>query len=102
MNNPYLTLTGLCQAGIDGVITQRTVQAPVEQNLYTMSAAQREKKRIGSLASNLQEALHAFTQSNWIKQVYGDIIVHQLSLLKQQEIDTYNKCITTWERETYL
>ncbi|HLO04677.1 MAG TPA: type I glutamate--ammonia ligase, partial [Symbiobacteriaceae bacterium] len=62
--NPYLALTAVLAAGLDGIKRGLTPPAPVNRNVYQMSPEEREAEGVGLLPHNLREALREFANSD--------------------------------------
>jgi glutamine synthetase len=100
--NPYLTLTAILAAGLDGIERGLMPPAPVEKNMYLMSEEDRRMDGIECLPENLGEALDALEQDKIITESLGS---HSASLFikgKRQEWDEYRTRVHTWETEQYL
>ncbi len=67
-----------------------------------MSDAERETAGIGSLPGDLHEAVHAFEQSDMVRDALGDTVFQWYVRNKQLEWHNYRSRITPWEIEQYL
>lgn len=60
--NPYLAFAAMMMAGLDGIRRELTPPAPVDKNLYSLSA--REARRIRTLPKSLDESLDALERDH--------------------------------------
>lgn len=100
--NPYLTFACLLQAGLDGIENGYELEAPMEKNLYDLSAQEREDAGIESLPETLGEAISIGAHSEFLKRALGDHIHSAFVDLKQAEWDEYRQQVTPWELDNYL
>ncbi len=102
MCNPYLAFTALLKSGIDGVIHQRNVPAPIEKNLYTLNSQQLTEAEITSLPNSLASALHNLANSYFAFTSLGSKLLNSFVTLKNKELHAFNTCVTDWEIKKYL
>ncbi|QGP93676.1 Glutamine synthetase [Neomoorella glycerini] len=100
--NPYLALAVMLKAGLDGIKKQIQPPAPVERNIYEMTAAERRDLGIGSLPGDLKEALEELSRDNVIREALGDHIYERFVEAKEKEWDEYRVQVHQWEVEQYL
>jgi glutamine synthetase len=100
--NPYLALAVMLKAGLDGIKKQIQPPAPVERNIYEMTAAERRDLGIGSLPGDLKEALDELSRDNVIREALGDHIYERFVEAKAKEWDEYRVQVHRWEVERYL
>lgn len=100
--NPYLALAVMLKAGLDGIKKQIQPPAPVERNIYEMTAAERRDLGIGSLPEDLKEALDELSRDNVIREALGDHIYERFVEAKEKEWDEYRVQVHQWEVEQYL
>jgi glutamine synthetase len=60
--NPYLALSAMLLAGLDGMEKKLTPPSPVDKDLYDLSPE--EKAKVKSTPGNLQEVLHALEKDH--------------------------------------
>jgi glutamine synthetase len=100
--NPYLALTVMLAAGLDG-IRQGTDPGPaVDKNIFTLSHRERRRLRIDSLPGNLGEAVDAMERSPFVRHVLGDHIYKHFLEAKAKEWHEYIATVHPWEIERYL
>ena len=100
--NPYLALTVCLAAGLDGIEKKMTPPAEITDNIFAMSAGEREARGIRSLPANLPEAVAAMQEDKLVCDTLGDHIVSQYMAGKEKEWDEYRTHVSSWELEKYL
>ncbi len=100
--NPYLTFATLLHAGLDGIEKGYELPAPMEKNLYHLTAEERAKQGIVSLPETLGEAVSELAQSELIRRALGPHIFDRYVELKRKEWDEYRVQLTKWEMDRYL
>lgn len=100
--NPYLQFSAMLSAGLDGIEKKIEPPAPIETDIYKLSAANRKKLGIGSLPENLAEALNELEKSDLMKETLGAHVWTHFLYIKGAEWDEYRTQITDWEIEKYL
>lgn len=100
--NPYLALATLLAAGLDGVKNKLEAPAPIDRNIYQMSAEDRYENGILDLPTTLQEALQEFSKDQLLVDALGDHISNNFVESKEIEVMSYIQQVTEWEREQYL
>jgi glutamine synthetase len=100
--NPYLALTAMLRAGLDGLERQLDPGPPVNKNIYKMSHRERRHLRIDELPANLSEALDELEKSALMKDALGEHIFDHFITAKRTEWDSYIRQVSTWEIERYL
>lgn len=101
MANPYLALAVLLEAGLDGVANKIDAPAPVETNIYAMSAAERANGII-DLPSTLHNALKALQKDEVVRNALGDHIYTNFLEAKRIEWASYATFVSQWEIDNYL
>ncbi|HWN87027.1 MAG TPA: glutamine synthetase, partial [Vicinamibacterales bacterium] len=100
--NPYLALTVMLRAGLDGLERQLDPGPPVNKNIYKMSHRERRHLRIDELPGNLSEALDELEKSALMKDALGEHIFDHFVTAKRSEWDSYIRQVSAWEIERYL
>jgi glutamine synthetase len=100
--NPYLALTVMLRAGLDGIERELDPGPPVNKNIYRMSHRERRHLRIGELPSDLNEALDEFAKSELMRDALGDHIFRHFLAAKREEWDSYIRHVSPWEIDRYL
>lgn len=100
--NPYLGLTAILAAGLDGIRQGLACQPAVEQNIYEMDLAARRLHGINSLPENLYEAINELMADQIICDAIGPHIRERFVQAKMLEWEEYSSRIYDWEIEQYL
>src|SRR4051812_5123109 len=100
--NPYLTFAALLQAGLEGIEMGYELPAPMETNLYHLTAEERRDQGIQSLPETLGEAIDELSKSELLRKAFGDHIFDNYVKLKRGEWDEYRVQLTEWETNRYL
>ena len=100
--NPYLTFAVILAAGLDGIRKGINPGEPVDINVYELSKAEREAKGIGTLPSNLKEALDSLERDNVIRHALGEHVFNNIMRLGNLEWEAYNTWVHDWEIERYI
>jgi len=99
--NPYLAAALALAAGLEGVREKIDPGAPNEDNLYTMSEAERRDRKIEFLPQTLQEAVAAFAADPLVEATLGKKLRDEFIKYKTDEWDAYHLSISHWEIERY-
>jgi glutamine synthetase len=100
--NPYLAFSVMLAAGMAGVEEKIIPPEPVEENVYKMGPAEREKRGIRQLPGSLQEAVQLTEKSKVVREALGDHVFDHFLENKKVEWDNYRIQITSYELEKYL
>ena len=100
--NPYLALTVMLAAGMDGIINKITPPPPIQRNIYEMSVRDRRKHKIKELPGTLREALKVMGRDSVIREALGDHVFDHFIEAKTVEFDNYRVHVHDWELEHYL
>ncbi len=100
--NPYLTFAALLHAGLEGIEKGYELPAPMEQNLYNLTAEQRRERGIVALPETLGEAVDELATSELARRALGQHIFDAYVKIKREEWDEYRIQLTQWEMEKYL
>jgi glutamine synthetase len=102
MSNPYLFLTALLAAGLDGIDRGLSLGAPAEGDLGHLSPAALAEQGIALLPRTAGEALAAVAADEVVMDALGPVIGPEWLRVKRSELDTYDTVVSPWEREAYL
>ncbi len=100
--NPYLTFTMLLAAGMKGIEDKLVLEAPIEENIFGMTDAEKEKLNIETLPDSLENAIYAFENSELAKETLGEHIHAKLIENKKMEWDEYRMHVSQFENDKYL
>ncbi len=100
--NPYLAFAVLLAAGLDGVEKKMTPPAPVEDDIFEMTAEEAHERGIGSVAATLKEALDELAANDVVRGALGEFTFNKFYAAKMQEWDQYRIAVSQWELDRYL
>jgi len=100
--NPYLALTVLLRAGLDGILKKMPLPAPVDRNIYVLTEEERLRAGIPNLPVSLAEALQELKRDEAICDALGEHALTHFLELKEIEWDLYRTQVHQWEREQYM
>lgn len=100
--NPFIFLTAVLAAGLDGLRNQTEPPAPFEDDVGHFSTEEAEERGLEFLPRTLPEALAAFESDGIIKEALGSMIFHEFLKVKRSELAAYNLHVHPWERDIYL
>jgi glutamine synthetase len=100
--NPYLAFAVMLAAGLRGVEQNYVLPQPVEEDIYHMSEAERERVGIQSLPGSLFEAVEETAESALVKETLGEHIFDKFIENKRIEWDRYRMHVSDFEIERYL
>ena len=101
--NPYLAFSAILMAGLDGVAKKIEPPAPVDHDLFEMSAE--ELAKIGQVPASLEEAMDALEADNDFLKVGGvftdDLIETWVDYKRSNEVDAVRLRPHPWEFMLY-
>ena len=100
--NPYLSFAVMLTAGLDGIEKGMVPPDPIEENVYEMTDEERKERGIGTLPSNLLEAVELAEKSEVVRKALGDHIFKAFIENKKREWDQFKIQVTKYEVDTYL
>jgi glutamine synthetase len=100
--NPYLVFSVMLAAGLDGIENKLEAPEPIEENVYTMTEAERASRGIGTLPSNLLEAVLLTEKSELVRKALGEHVFSAFIANKKIEWDDYRTQVTEYEVKRYL
>lgn len=100
--NPYLALAACLAAGLDGIKKEMTPPASVDANIFAMTPEEIRAKGIDHLPETLGEAIEAFRQDEFMREVLGEHIYTKYLEAKEAEWRMFRAQVTDWEVEEYL
>ncbi len=99
--NPYLAATLALAAGLKGIRERIDPGAPNEDNLYTISDAERRDRGIEFLPQTLAEAVQEFASDPFIEETLGKELRDEFVTYKKNEWESYHLAVSQWEIERY-
>ncbi len=100
--NPYLALAMMLNSGLDGIKNKLEAPAAVNQNIFSMTQAEKDAAGIESMPASLQEALEALKVNPLAKDTLGEHIFNKYIEGKEKEWDAYRIAVTDWEIDNYF
>lgn len=96
--NPYLVLSAILQAMLEGI--EQEMQPPKEElgNSYDNTDGNADDE----LPSSMESALAKFCKSDFAARAIGQQMVDIITTVKQSELETFRHEISPLERATYL
>ncbi len=102
MANPYLLFAGLLKAGLDGIKNQTRLPVSTDMNLYRLKTSEINALGISILPTSLEQSLQIFATSDFALALLGKHGLYEYITLKQNDITSFKKEITSWEIEHYF
>ncbi|MBI2194920.1 MAG: type III glutamate--ammonia ligase [Planctomycetes bacterium] len=100
--NPYLALSAMLAAGLDGIENKTDPGKRNNDNLYEVSEEELKRRGIGFLPTSLTEALDCLEQDPVIQEALGPIYAPYYMRVKREEWHQYHRSISRWEMDNYL
>jgi glutamine synthetase len=100
--NPYLAFAVMLAAGLDGIENELELQAPFEEDIYSMTEAERTARGIQSLPGSLYQAILECEKSDLVRDTIGEHIFHKFIENKKIEWEMYRIQVSNYEIERYL
>jgi glutamine synthetase len=87
--NPYLAVSGIIAAGLDGIKKKLDLEPAFKGNAYDSDSAR--------VPATMSEALTLWEESAWVKEVFGAEVQSHYANMAKVEIAAYSKAVTDWE-----
>jgi glutamine synthetase len=104
--NPYLAMTAILAAGLDGIEHGLDAGAYNDENLYQLTEAQLKRKRIDLLPANLLDATRHLEKDTVLRTALGNTgtedYIDYFIKTKHDEWKAYHEQVTPWEVNRYL
>ncbi|NQD68205.1 type I glutamate--ammonia ligase [Bacillus haikouensis] len=100
--NPYLAMSVLLAAGLDGIKNNLEAPKPIDRNIYVMDKKEREEAGIIDLPATLHAALDELKKDEVIVKSLGGHIFEHFVEAKEIEWDMFRTQVHPWEREQYI
>jgi glutamine synthetase len=100
--NPYLAFAVMLAAGLKGIDENYPLPDPVEEDIYEMDEAARERAGITSLPGSLFEAVQELEKSELVREALGDHIFNKFVANKKIEWDRFRTHVSQYEVDNYL
>jgi glutamine synthetase len=101
--NPYLQFAVLISTGIYGLLSDEIkIPEPTDRNVYNLTTKEMIKENINALPGSLSEALIEFSNSDFMKEIFGEETFKNFYYAKLEENDKYRLVVSDWERNRYI
>jgi glutamine synthetase len=104
--NPYLAMTAILAAGLDGIENEIDPGPINDDNLYELTRAELQRRNIDLLPANLLDATRELQTDDVIRRALGNTgtedYVDYFIKTKHDEWAAYHEQITPWEVNRYL
>lgn len=100
--NPYLTLSVLLAAGLEGIEKKLEPPRELTGNAYRMSEEELAGMSAGKLPRSLEEALDEFEKDPLMRETLGEHAFRHYLNAKRAEWAEYSRQVHGWEIEHYL
>ncbi len=100
--NPYLAMTAMLAAGMDGIINEIPLEDPVEENLYHFTDEDLKRRNIPMLPATLGEAVEEFAKDDVLRTALGEHTSERLIEGQTAEWNAFRLHVTQWERDRYM
>ncbi len=100
--NPYLALAVMLKAGLEGIKNKIEPGDQTTENIFGMTADEREARGIASLPGSILEAVENLSQDEIIKGTLGNHIYEHFVEGKLIEWDVFRTQVHGWELDQYL
>ncbi len=101
--NPYLALSAVVAAGLDGIERKLDPGEPTNLNMYELShESNSARRRSGLLPQNLLEAIGELEKDEVVKAGLGTELSAEFITLKRMEWTEYARHVSDWETQRYL
>ncbi len=101
-SNPYLVLSALIAAGIEGIENSVDPGPPAEDDLGYLSAEMLADRGVRFLPRTAHEALDAIENDTTVMESLGPVCGPELLRIKRYELARYDTQVGNWERNVYL
>ncbi len=100
--NPYMLLTALLAAGLDGIEQKIEPPPAVTEDVGMLTDEQARARGLAMLPRSLGEALNALEADPVITAALGPVITSEFIKVKRSELSDYDLHVHPWERQLYL
>lgn len=100
--NPYLAYAVLLGAGLKGIREDYELEEPTEDDVWSLSTAERRASGHVPLPGSLHDALRAMEESELMAEILGEQVFNSFLSNKRTEWEEYRQVITPYELNKYL
>ena len=100
--NPYLAFALILAAGLKGIEEGYELPPAAEDNVWTLTSAERRALGIRPLPQSLDEAIAVMEQSELVAETLGEQVFDFFLRNKRTEWNEYRRQVTEFELNRYL
>ncbi|MEO5832590.1 MAG: type I glutamate--ammonia ligase [Nakamurella sp.] len=100
--NPYLMFAVIIAAGLRGIKNDYQLAAPAEDDVWSLSDAERRAMGYVDLPNSLGTAVEAMERSEFVAETLGEHVYEFFLRNKKAEWDAYRRQVTPYELGRYL
>jgi glutamine synthetase len=100
--NPYLAFAVMLEAGLDGIERGLEPPAPVTDDVFHWSPAERAANGVDVLPGTLEEALNELARDEVVRCALGEHVYQVYDRAKRAEWDEYRIHVSRWELDRYM
>ncbi|MGH3343313.1 MAG: type III glutamate--ammonia ligase, partial [Carbonactinosporaceae bacterium] len=104
--NPYLAMTAILAAGLDGIDRDVDPGEPVHDDLLALPAERLAERGIHHLPATLDRAVDELVRDRVLREALGQVpggdYVDYYAGVKQAEFGAYHATVSDWETNRYL
>lgn len=101
-SNPYLAFACMLSAGLKGIEEGYELPEGAEDDVWSLTPAERRALGISPLPTDLNEAIAAMEQSELVASTLGEHVFDYVLRNKRQEWAEYRRQVTAFELDRYL
>ncbi|HWB34729.1 MAG TPA: glutamine synthetase, partial [Rugosimonospora sp.] len=100
--NPYLAYAVLLGAGLRGIEEGYELPPGAEDDVWSLSNAERKAMGYSTLPENLSQAIDVMEHSELVAEILGEHVFDFFLRNKRAEWEEYRREVTPYERRRYL
>ena len=100
--NPYLMFAVVISAGLRGIREGYELPAPAQDDVWSMSEAERRAMSYPRLPVSLESALSVMEASDFVPEALGEHVFDYFLRNKRAEFEAYRRQVTPFELRRYL
>ena len=100
--NPYLALSVILAAGIEGIKGKLTPPPSMCDNIFSMTEEELAANNIAALPQTLEDAINLFKKDEIMQKALGSHITSRFVAAKTKEYDEYRMAVHSWELKRYM
>jgi glutamine synthetase len=100
--NPYLAYAVMLGAGLKGIEEGYELPPGAEDDVWSLSHAERKAAGYQALPENLSEAIDVMAGSELVAEILGEHVFDFFLKNKRTEWEEYRRVVTPYERQRYL